>query len=129
MRLMSGCLAVTIVVLLAVVVRDSGQRRAPGGEAPIPIERLPPRQPHDPKARWTVTEHRSTHHVLVAHVETDRLDDARAIAEQLTAPLQDRYAEVLIYFHRPGRPDILPPRRVQWTPRDGYAEAVYDVNR
>ena len=67
----------------------------------------------------------SAHKVLVAHVETEFLDEAVAIAQELADPIKERYAEVLVYFHRPGRPDTLPPRRVQWTRADGYVETIY----
>ena len=74
------------------------------------IERLPARQNHNPWSRWSVTEHLSAHNVLIAHVETRFVHEARAIARELTDPVSDRYTEVLIYFHRPGRPDVLAPR-------------------
>ena len=90
------------------------------------VEVMSPRQKHDPATRWTVTEHLSAHNVLIAQVETAYLEDAVSIAQQLTEPIKDKYAEVLIYFHRPRRPDTLPPRRVQWTPTTGYVETVYE---
>jgi hypothetical protein len=90
------------------------------------IERLPPRQNHNPWARWSVTEHLSAHFVLIAHVETEYLHEAMAITRQIADPVKARYAEVLIYFHRPGRPDTPAPRRVQWTARTGYVETVYE---
>jgi hypothetical protein len=102
------------------------KRSRPPAPKPISIERTPPRQNHNPWSRWTLTEHRSAHNMLVAHVETDHLDEAVAIAQQLAEPVKDRYEEVLIYFHRPGRPDLLPPRRVQWTLKTGYVETVYE---
>lgn len=89
------------------------------------IERLPRRQDHNPWARWSITEHLTAHRVLIAHVETDYLNEARSIAQQIVDPLPSGYAEVMIYFHRPGRPDTLPPRRVQWTSQTGYVETVY----
>jgi hypothetical protein len=89
------------------------------------IERLPPRQNHNPWARWSITEHLTAHRVLIAHVETDYLHEAMGIARQIVEPLPAGYAEVLVYFHRPGRPDTLAPRRVQWTGRTGYVETVY----
>ena len=79
----------------------------------------------DAWARWTLTDQFSAHRVLIAHVETRFLDEAVAIAQQITEPVKDRYAEILIYFHRPGRPDPLAPRRVQWTRTTGYLETVY----
>jgi hypothetical protein len=90
------------------------------------IERLPPRQHHNRWARWSVTEHLSAHFVLIAHVETDYPHEAMAIARQIADPVKDRYAEILIYVHRPGRPDTPAPRRVQWTARTGYVETVYE---
>lgn len=93
---------------------------------PIVVEVMAPRQLHNSAARWTVTEHLSAHNVLIAQVETVHLQDAVSIAQQLTEPVKDKYAEVLIYFHRPGRPDTLPPRRVQWTRVGGYVETRYE---
>jgi hypothetical protein len=92
----------------------------------ISVEVMSPRQRFNPAARWTVTEHLSAHNVLIAQVETEFLNESVSIAQQLTEPIKDKYAEVLIYFHRPGRPDTLPPRRVQWTPKSGYVETRYD---
>jgi hypothetical protein len=101
-------------------------RETPAAPQAMTIDRLPPRQPPNAWARWSVTEHLAAHHVLIAHVETRFLHEAVAIARQIAEPVKDRYAEILIYFHRPGRPDVLPPRRVQWTAKTGYAEIVYD---
>ena len=102
------------------------KRTPPIRPQPIVVEVMSPRQQHNPATRWTVTEHLSAHHVLIAQVETDHLQDAMSIAQQLTEPVKEKYAEVMIYFHRPGRPDTLPPRRVQWTPAHGYIETRYD---
>jgi hypothetical protein len=76
-------------------------------------------------ARWVITEQRSAHRVLIVHVETRLLDEAVAISQQIAEPVKDGYAEILIYFHRPGRPDTLPPRRVQWSRLRGYLETIY----
>jgi hypothetical protein len=95
-------------------------------DTPISVEVMAPRQKHNPASRWTVTEQLSAHHVLIAQVETEHLQEALAIAQQLTEPIKEKYAEVMIYFHRPGRPDTLPPRRVQWTPTTGYVETTYE---
>lgn len=102
------------------------KRTPPVRVRPARLDRLPARQPHPPSARWTVTEHLAAHNVLIAQVETAYLGDALSIAQQLTEPIKDKYAEVLIYFHRPGRPDTLPPRRVQWSPRSGYIQTLYE---
>jgi hypothetical protein len=102
------------------------KRTPPVQPKAMTVEVMSPRQKHNPLARWTVTEHLSAHNVLIAQVETEYLSEAVAIAQQLTEPIKDKYAEVMIYFHRPGRPDTLPPRRVQWTSTTGYVETVYE---
>ena len=81
----------------------------------------------NPWARWTITKQLAAHHVLVVHVETRRLDQARAIANEIVseATAKERYAEILIYFYRLRRPEPLAPRRVQWTPAGGLVETVY----
>jgi hypothetical protein len=96
---------------------------------PISIERPRSRQSRNPWARWSVTEHISAHRVLIAHVETEFLEEAVAITQQVVEPVKEQYAEALVYFHRPGRPDTLPPRRVQWTRARGYVETVYEPSR
>jgi non-ribosomal peptide synthetase component E (peptide arylation enzyme) len=119
--------ALGAIVAVALTIHEV--KRTPAVQAqprPIVVEVMSPRQKQNPSARWTVTEHLSAHHVLIAQVETDHLQDAMSIAQQLTEPVKEKYAEVMIYFHRPGRPDTLPPRRVQWTPSRGYVETQYD---
>lgn len=76
--------------------------------------------------RWTITEQFAAQHVMVLQIETRHLDEFTAIARVVAAPLQDRYSEILIYFHRPGRPDTLPPRRVQWSRAAGYVETDFE---
>jgi hypothetical protein len=113
------------VCLMAAAIYEV--KRTPAVRAePMPIDRLPTRAPHRSLNRWTVTEHLSAHHVLIAQVETDYLGEAVAIAQQLIEPVKGQYAEVLIYFHRPGRPDTLPPCRVQWTLKNGYVETRFE---
>lgn len=103
----------------------ASERRVPHA---MPIERHPAasRNVRNPWARWSVTEQVIAHHVIVATVETRYLEEAQAIARQIAEPINASYAEILIYFHRPGRPDLLAPRRVQWTPKHGYVETVYE---
>jgi hypothetical protein len=111
---------------LAVVAYDLSR---PVAVAPQkPLDELPKaRHEVNPWAQWSVTEQLSAHHVLIVQVETRRLDEARAIARRIVDPIlpKEKFAEILIYFHRPGRPDPLAPRRVQWTPTHGYVETVY----
>jgi hypothetical protein len=116
----------TVVALGLTIYQLRRSPAVPAQPEPIVVEVMSPRQKHNPATRWTVTEHLSAHHVLIAQVETEYLQDAMSVAQQLTEPVKHKYAEVMIYFHRPGRPDTLPPRRVQWTPTNGYLETRYD---
>jgi hypothetical protein len=121
----AGLLGLLMYELKRTAPAQSAAQDASAGREPMRVEVLSPRQKYNPATRWTVTEHLSAHNVLIAHVETTHLDDAVSIAQQLTEPIKDKYAEVMIYFHRPGRPDTLPPRRVQWTRAAGYVETAY----
>lgn len=76
--------------------------------------------------RWTITEQFAAQHVMVLQIETTHLEESGAIARTVAAPLQNRYSEIMIYFHRPGRPDTLPPRRVQWSRGGGYVETDFE---
>lgn len=76
--------------------------------------------------RWTITERFAAQHVIVVQVETIHLDESAAIARTIAGPLQERYSEIMIYFHRPGRPDTLPPRRVQWSRATGFVETDFE---
>ena len=106
-------------------VHPSGSAVTPPG--PTRAHRVPVvKRAAQPWARWTITEQYSAQSVLVLQVETTHLNDAARIAAEISAPLQERYAEILIYFHRPGRPDTLPPRRVQWSRAAGYVETDYE---
>lgn len=103
--------------------------RSPVAEPEPAPERSPFfRHDRNPWARWTITEQLSAHHVAVATVETRHLDEAMGIAREIIEPMRERgYSEIVIYFHRPGRPDTLPPRKVQWTPHDGYVITDYET--
>ena len=43
----------------------------------------------------------------------------------LIQPLQDRYAEALVYFHARNAQTDLPELRVQWAAAGGYVETRY----
>lgn len=115
--------ALAMVGVLAAVGYEIARTRRPVPQ-PQAIER-PARAGDRLWGRWKMTEQRSAHNVFVAHVETEHVDEAVAITQQIIDPVKERYAEALIYFHRPGRPDVLPPRRVQWTRAQGYVETIY----
>lgn len=100
----------------------------PGADGHALAAETPPavKRSAQPWARWTVTERLVAGSVLVLQVETRHLAEALDIARQLVEPSKASYAEVLVYFHRPGRPSTLPPRRVQWSPARGYVETDYE---
>lgn len=76
--------------------------------------------------RFTITEQFAAQHVIVLQIETSHLDESASIARAVATPLQERYSEIMIYFHRPGRPDTLPPRRVQWSRHAGYVDTDFE---
>lgn len=118
-------LVAAFVVIMTVAaggwVLVRARRPPPADDGTVVAHHLPAvRRAADPFERWTITEQFAAQHAMVVQVETRHLDDALAIARQIALPLQSRYGEILVYFHRPGRPDTLPPRRVQWTPGGGF---------
>ena len=120
-------LVVAASLLLVIVVTGGWvavrAKRDPAAAAMVPAHQMPAvRRSADPFQRWSITEQFAAQSVLVVQVETRQLSDALAIAREIATPLQDRYIEIMMYFHRPGRPDTLPPRRVQWTRASGFLE-------
>lgn len=91
----------------AVLVRQVGQRQRSWGG-------------------WAVVDQLRAHHILVVQVEAERPEHALKVAYQLAEPVKSQYAEILVYFYRPGRRGALAARRVQWTPASGYAEIIYE---
>ena len=78
-----------------------------------------------PRVGWAVTKATAAQHMMVVHVDAERLDDARGIGIQIVEPVRSRgYDEVLIYVRQPGR-RIPAVRRIQWTPRGGYVESEF----
>lgn len=98
------------------------------GPRPVPRVDVIPDEPRTPLSGggWRVVDQMSAHYMLVLEVETERLADARQIAQTLVEPLKDRYVEALVYFRRPGTQGTLPARRVQWTKAGGYVEVNYE---
>ncbi len=77
----------------------------------------------DPPPRWTITKRVSAHRALVVEVDTPHLEEAATIARTIADPVQPRFTEILVFFHRPGGHELR--RRVQWTREHGYVETVY----
>ena len=77
---------------------------------------------HEP---WVVTRATSARRAMVIDVEADKPQDARRIAEEIVAPLLDRYEEVLVYVRPIGSPQNTLTRRIEWTPGSGFIETSY----
>jgi hypothetical protein len=131
MRVRSGVIALWIVALLGavglahlvgVVGGPSSHPPPLGAPSSAPTSSLS----YPPNKNWTVVHQLSAHNILVVEVETARLDEAGAIAQQLTEPVKDRYSEILVYLYRPGTHGQLAARRVQWTPTTGYVVVDYE---
>jgi hypothetical protein len=73
---------------------------------------------------WRVVEQYEAHRVLVARVQTDRLDQMEQIARHIVEPSKNGYFEILVYFYRP---QAGLAGRVQWTPAGGYRVQRYDT--
>ena len=74
---------------------------------------------------WRIAEMATAHGAFTIEVEVADEVDAAALARELIRPLQDRYAEVLVYFHARDAAGDLPRLRVQWTAEHGYVETRY----
>jgi hypothetical protein len=118
-------------LLAALLMQPSRPAPRVVGASPAPLSksnRVPKAGESDARyPGWTVRRSFSAHHVMVVDVEADRPAEARRIAIQIVEPVRDRYEEVLIYVRKPGTMGELAARRIQWTPRHGYVEAIYDT--
>ena len=74
---------------------------------------------------WRIVEMATAHGAFTIEVEMAEGVDTDEIARSLIQPLQDRYAEVLVYFHARDVQTDLPRLRVQWTAAGGYVETRY----
>lgn len=95
-----------------------------GGEAartPAPDNSLPLVNEH-----WRIAEMATAHGAFTIEVEAADGVDTAALARELIRPLQDRYVEVLVYFHARDSAGDLPRLRVQWTAEHGYVETRYE---
>ena len=126
--LLFGAVWIGLLVTLALAFgvpkapKVSTAMRAAALAAPPPPPRVGARYPG-----WTVTRAYSAHHMMVVEVETDIVGNSSRVAAQIVEPLAGRYDEVLIYIREPGQStDDMPARRIQWTPRAGYIESVYN---
>lgn len=76
-------------------------------------------------AEFSITEMATAHGAFTVEVEVDLGADTASIARRLVEPVQDRYAEILVYFYDRAGDGELPISRVQWTAEDGYSTVEY----
>ena len=111
--------AVIVVSLVAIAGCGGGAREVP---TQPPAEEAPLRLVNED---WRIVEMATAHGAFTIEVEMAEDVDTAEIARSLIQPLQDRYAEVLVYFHARDAQDELPQSRVQWTAAGGYVETRY----
>lgn len=76
-------------------------------------------------ADYRIVDMASAHGAYMLEVAVAADADMDALARRLIEPVQSEYAEILVYFYdRDGNAE-LPLRRVQWTPKGGYAVRSY----
>jgi hypothetical protein len=127
----AGAASVVLLGLVAVfaLMRSPTQGIAPPDQATSRLARAINAVAADaadtPRVGWTVTKATSAQHMMVVHVDAERLEEARGIAVQIVEPVRSHgYDEILIYVRQPGRRDAA-LRRIQWTPRGGYVETTF----
>ena len=100
----------------------SDSKPNPQTRATITWEGVPSEFTPKKSSEWNLVDRLSAHNVLILTVETDFLDKTIQIAQELVEERERTYAEIMIYFHQPGKLDSPPARRVQLTPDGGYDE-------
>ncbi len=74
---------------------------------------------------YSIVEMATAHGAFTVEVEVVLGADTDSIARRLVEPVQDRYAEVLVYFYDRASDGELPLSRVQWTAENGYVKIEY----
>ena len=97
----------------------------PWGSATVDVVVHAPLRRHGQE--WRLLHQYSAHYVLIVKVETDRIEEAGAIARELVDPVKAAYAEAMVYFYRPPTHGQLASARVQWSRAGGYQLLVYET--
>ena len=119
---------IAALVGLAAAMHGSGSSRPPRPFAITTLARsINHAQPITGRRwQWTATSATSAAGEMVVHVEAFDVSHARQIAAAIVEPRRSRFDDILVYVHRVGGSASLAPRRVEWTPRRGYEEIVYE---
>src|SRR5689334_3532923 len=118
---------IAALVGLAAALHGSGSSRPPRPFAANALARsINEAQPMAGRRwQWTATSAQSAMRGMVVHVEAFDVTHARQIAAAIVEPRRAKFDVVLIYVHRVGRSAGMAARRVEWSPRGGYEEIVY----
>ena len=110
------------VAVLIVLGAACGQALPVDG--PEPSAQSPVDAPLD-NERYTILEMATAHGAFTIELEVDAAADTKTLARELVEPVQDSYAEVLVYFYDRAGDRQLPMKRVQWTQAEGYVEIEF----
>jgi hypothetical protein len=119
---------IAALVGLAAAMHGSGSSRQPRPPAVNALARsINDAQPMAGRRwQWTATSARSAMGAMVVHVEAFDVSHARQIAAAIVEPRRTKFDDILVYVHRVGGSRDMAARRVEWTPRGGYEEIVYE---
>ncbi len=89
--------------------------------------RVPPDGPAVVNDAWRIVKMATALDVFTIEVEVVDLETSSEVARALVEPLQDRYAEILVYVYADGEGGggYLPSTRIQWTAAEGFVEIDY----
>ena len=127
--LAAGVASLAVIAMVAAMLRVSSEARPPERPASTLAGRL--NQARSSSAsnsedRWSVTMANSAHHAMVVEIDAQNPETARAIAEEVVAPMRSRgYEEILIYVRPQGGGPEASVRRIQWTRNGGFVETMY----
>ena len=121
---------IAALVGLAAALHGSGSSRPPRPFAATALARsINETQPMAGRRwQWTATSATAAMREMVVHVEAFDVSHARQIAAAIVEPRRSQFDDILVYVHRVGGSASLAARRVEWTPRGGYEEIVYEKN-
>jgi hypothetical protein len=129
--LAAGVASIAVIGMVAAMLRVSSETRS--AASPRPATSLAGRlnearssSASGSENGWSVTMANSAHHAMVVEVEAQHPETARAIADEIVAPMRSRgYEEILIYVRPQGGGPDAPVRRIQWTRNGGFVETDY----
>ena len=96
------------------------------GEAPVPTPSSQQQRPLPLVSDdWAILKMATAHGAFTIEVDVSPRVDTARLSRLLVEPLQENYAEILVYFYDRSVDTDLPMLRVQWTAAEGYAEIQY----